>query len=96
MKWLLVVLAVLPVSAEALNCGKGSYEYRGGCVLDIQPNIAPPVQPSEELPPSDKMPSYQREGVKLVDAPSTAAEDERMDQEKIEATKQGKKAAGIR
>lgn len=53
------------------------------------------VQPSDEKPPTDKMPSWQREGVVVVEAPNMAAEDERQDREKREAERSGKAAAGV-
>lgn len=65
-------------------------------MVDILPEIAKPVQPSDEKPPSDKMPSYQREGISVVTAPNTATEDEKADAEKRTADAEGKKAAGIR
>lgn len=94
MKYLLIVLLLVPVSLVA--CPKGSYEYNGGCEMDIQPQQAPSVKPSEERPPSDKMPSYQREGVKVIDVPNMAGEDAKLDREKVEADRDGKKAAGLK
>lgn len=88
-------MTLLFVPAVAMGCPKGSYEYRGDCEVDIQPEIAQPVKPSEERPPADKMPSYQREGVKTVDVPSMADEDSKNDLEKRSAEAQGKKSAGI-
>jgi hypothetical protein len=55
-----------------------------------------PAWVSDEKPPSDKMPSYQREGITVIDAPNMAAEDTKADQEKIQADAQGKKSAGIK
>jgi hypothetical protein len=92
MKWFIVLLAV-PVSAVA--CPKGSFEYNGECAVDIQPITAEAVKPSDEKPPSDKMPSYQREGIKVIDAPNMAFEDAKADQDKRDADLDGKKAAGI-
>lgn len=93
MKWIVVLLSVPTL---AMACNKGEYEYRGDCIVDIQPITAPPVQPSDEKVPDDKMPSYQRPDVTVINAPNTATEDERMDREKIEADKQGKLSAGIK
>jgi hypothetical protein len=56
-------------SVFAVTCPKGSSEWQGGCVVDIAPEVAPPVQPSDEKPPTDKMPSYEREGANVVTAP---------------------------
>lgn len=93
MKWIIVLLLV-PVVAGA--CPKGSSPYKDTCVYDLEPNIAPPVQPSDEKVPDDKMPSYQREGISIVDAPNMAYEDAKADQAKLDADKQGKKSAGIK
>jgi hypothetical protein len=93
MKWIVLTLLVPGVALAV--CSKGQSEWRGECVVDLVPLGAPAVKPSDEVPPSDKMPSYQREGIQVVDAPNMATEDERLDREKIEAEKDGKKAAGI-
>jgi hypothetical protein len=90
-KWFVVTL-----TAVAVTCGKGQYVYRNECVDDIQPEIAQPVQPSDEKPPEDKMPSYQREGVTVVDAPSMVDADSKADAEKASADAQGKQAAGLK
>lgn len=83
-------------TAEAVICNKGCYVYNHACVCDILPNTADPVQPSDEVAPKNKMPSYQREGVVIVDIPSCAAEDRRQDLIKAEAEAKGKEAAGIK
>lgn len=62
-----IVLMLIP--ALALACPKGSYEYKGDCEYDIMPETAKPVQPSDELPPKDKMPSWQREDTHVVSVP---------------------------
>lgn len=80
----------------ALVCAKNEYEYNGECVADIQPITAPAVQPSDEKPPTDKMPSYQREGITVIDAPSTTASDAKADQDKADADAQGKESAGLK
>lgn len=87
--------AGLTAVSHAVVCPKGYFEWRGECAADIQPIAAPPVQPSDEKPPSDKMPSYQREGVTIIDAPSMTFKDATADQEKRDADTEGKKAAGI-
>lgn len=93
---ILLVLLLLPVSAQAVNCGKDAYEYRGECVADIKPITAEPVKPSDEKPPEDKMPSYQREGIQIINAPNMAEEDAKADAEKRSADEQGKQSAGIK
>lgn len=90
----LAVLLVTPIAGMA--CPKGSVEWHGDCAVDIQPEIAKPVVPSDEKPPSDKMPSYQREDVKLVDAPNMRDEDAKADLDRAEADKEGRQRAGIK
>lgn len=91
MKTLLASILVVPIV-----CGAGEYVYRDGCVTDIKPISAAPVKPSDEKPPTDKMPSYQREGVHIVDAPYMGLKDAEADFEKADADRQGKEAAGIK
>lgn len=63
MKSLLILLAL---SGSAVACDKGCVEYEGNCACDQKPagDTTPSVKPSDEKPPSNKMPSYQREGIK--------------------------------
>ena len=95
MKWFVLIM-LLSASAFAVNCEKGSYEYNGGCVVDIAPEIAPPVQPSDEKPPEEKLPSYEREGTNVVDAPNMGDADAKADQDKRDAEAQGKHSAGLK
>ncbi len=88
----IVMMSVVYVMA----CPKGSYEYRGSCEYDIRPEIAQPVQPSAEKPPSEKMPSWQRAGVVIATVSSMADVDNKLDQDKRDAETDGKKAAGLR
>lgn len=88
-------LLFVPVTAFAA-CPAGTTPYKDTCVYDLVPNIAPSVLPSDEKPPSDKMPSYQREGVVIVDAPNMAEQDAKADREKLEADAEGKKRARIK
>jgi len=89
-------ILIVDLVAVAVVCGKGQYVYRNECIDDIQPEIAQPVKPSDEKPPTDKMPSYQREGVTVVDAPNMAFEDSKADAEKRQAEADGKQMAGIK
>lgn len=92
---LIALLLLLPVTAGA--CPSGTEPFKGVCVdSNAQPYLADPVQPSDEKPPSDKMPSYQREGVTPVTRPNTLDEDIKLDREKAEADAEGKRAAGIK
>jgi len=90
------LMLVMFLAGNAVACPTGSYEYRGDCVVDIKPITAAPVKPSDEKPPTDKMPSYQREGVQIVDAPNMAFDDAKRDAEVRSADAEGKKAAGIK
>ncbi len=92
----IIVILLLSVSSAWATCNTGCYEYNGICACDIRPISAPPVQPSDEKPPRDKMPSYQRDGVKVIDIPSCAADDAKQDMEKAEAEAQGMKEAGLK
>lgn len=59
----MLILILMFLALPAIACDKGCFEYQGNCACDSMPERAPDVQPSDENPPSDKMPSYQREGV---------------------------------
>lgn len=96
MKRSFVIAVCLTAALEAYaKCPKGSEPYQDMCVFDIQPQTSEAVKPSDEKPPEDKMPSYEREGVKVINEPSTAAEDEKQDKENADALAAGKKAAGL-
>jgi hypothetical protein len=88
-------LIILGISNLSWSCQRG-YEptdVQGVCVESSLPTIS---YASDEKPPVDKMPSYEREGVKLFDAPDLTKQDEQLDQEKDSANKAGKKDAGIK
>lgn len=87
------VLIVLLLAAPVLACPKDTTEYKGACYAEIEPqkDTTPSVVPSDEKPPKDKMPSYQREGVH-ADMPPVSKEDE----DKNKASWEGKKAAGLK
>lgn len=96
MKTLLAVLLLLPGLAAAKPCPAGTTQFKDACVQDdAQPYLAEAVKPSDEKPPSDKMPSWQREGVTIVNVKNTADDDKNMDKEKAEADAEGKRKAGI-
>lgn len=66
-----IILAVLFISQLAFACPTDSFEREGGCVAEPQPSesaLAPMIAVSNEKPPADKMPSYQREGIHVDDA----------------------------
>ncbi len=95
-KLLIVILLTSPV---VLACEKGCVEYQGNCACDAPANKAETVTDasviSDEKPPQDKMPSYQREGIHADMPTSTAAQDAIVDAQKLQANGEGKKAAGI-
>lgn len=80
-----------------LACDPGCEEHYGVCACDQKPvaDTTPPIQPSDEEPPKDKMPSYQREGVKADMPESLSAQDAKADMERAQADSEGKKAAGL-
>ena len=97
MKIIVVVLIVTISSMTyAAKCGQNEFEYKGECQADIKPISAQPVQPSDEKPPTDKMPSYEREGIKVIEAQNMANSDVQADIEKFNADEEGKRAAGIK
>lgn len=51
---------------------------------------------SDELPPSDKMPSYQREGISIVPVKDMTQEDIKTDRDKADADAQGRAMAGLK
>ena len=63
--WLTVSLFF--ITSISFACADGTISYNGACYRDFKPiesdNI-PEVRPSDEKPPKDKMPSYEREGIK--------------------------------
>jgi hypothetical protein len=85
------------ISTPVLACPAGTIDLEGNCaIVDAPPaETAVPVKPSDEKPPKDKMPSYEREGVKALMLPPLTAQDEKQDQEKTDAVAQGKSAAGV-
>lgn len=92
--WML--LAVALVASEAAACDKGCVDYEGTCACDAPAEKAPSIQAvSDEKPPEEKMPSYQRDGVHADMPPSTAAQDALSDEQKSQASSEGKKAAGL-
>jgi cytochrome b subunit of formate dehydrogenase len=99
---LIVVVAVLwvihllfpRIAHAACKDGYVKTDVEGVCMA--QPvTKTNPEWVSDEKPPTDKMPSWQREGIHVVEAPNMAYEDAKMDQERRDADAAGKKAAGI-
>jgi hypothetical protein len=95
MKLLPVVLLLMPLSAVACQKGYVPSDTPGVCV-EQSAEQTNPQWVSSEAPPSDKMPSYQREGITIINAPSMAEADAKMDREKAEADSEGKRNAGIK
>ncbi len=90
----LIVLLFIPIAAQAA-CPKGTEPFKDTCVVELHPEAAISVQPSNEKPPTDKMPSWQREGITLIDCKNLEADDERMDRQKADANAEGKRNAGL-
>lgn len=90
-------IAILLLAAPSFACKEGYVptDVEGVC-------MAQPVQKTnpdwivDEKVPEDKMPSWQREGVFIVNAPDLTAQDIKEDQEKASADKAGRKAAGLK
>jgi hypothetical protein len=79
-------------------CPKGTVEHEGTCASMPSPDesaLAPLISTSDEQPPVDKMPSYEREGIRAEMPSSLAAQDAKLDLEKSSAEQAGKKAAGL-
>ncbi len=75
--WLIVIVLL---AAPAFACNKGCTPYEDGvCVCDPPQEIykMAPTPTSDEKPPTDKMPSYQRAGIHADMPVSLAAHDER-------------------
>ncbi len=96
MKVILVVAAIVAFAiAVVFGCPSGCSPYKDTCACDIPPIKAVPVEPSNEKPPQEKMPSYERPGVTVLDAPALASDEEKAEREKRAADRAGKKAAGL-
>lgn len=72
------VIVLLLTSSCFAACPKGDSEWEGACTVDIQPETAVQTyKPSDEKPPKDKMPSYERAGIKVIDIkPQSTVDDE--------------------
>ena len=77
-----VAVVVLCCASLSFACPKGSTEWKGNCAADIKPEGAS-VDESKWIikgdAPTNKMPSYQRLGVKVVEIPSFKTEAEEAD-----------------
>ena len=97
MKTLIVILFASSVAFAA--CPKNQIEYEGTCADLPAPSeqaLAPMIPTSTEKPPSDKMPSYEREGINAVNPPSLAAKDMETDRNNRCADLKGKKSAKLK
>lgn len=92
--------SLLFVAGLAGACPKGTVEYEGSCASMPSPDtstLAPMIPTSNEKPPSDKMPSYEREGIHVDEQkPCNDTDHKCSDQQQIDAGNQGKQAAGIK
>lgn len=86
MNYKLVAMLLMLASVVGAACKEGYVptDVEGVCqkagVTETNPEWV-----SDEKPPEDKMPSWQREGVTVIDAPSTTAQDEEIDRAKAES-----------
>jgi hypothetical protein len=93
---LIYLLIVFILSTPVLAC-KSGYEPTDvpGVCVESQSSSMQASLVSDEKPPKDKMPSYEREGVKLIDAHDCTEDDRKTDLTTAQAERQGKKEAGI-
>lgn len=68
--FLSVPALALSVPDGAVLCGPGQIAYEGVCAADPRPAVVAIdyVKPSDEKPPENKMPSYQRDGIHVDEA----------------------------
>lgn len=92
---ILAVLFLFPAVAWSCQQGYVPSDTPGVCV-EKPIDTTNPTWVSDEKPPSDKMPSYQREGVTVINAPNMADEDAKSDRDKIDANAEGRKSAGLK
>ena len=93
MRIVLLLLLAVPVMAV---CPNGCEDHYGSCACDQPPSeFAVPVKTSDEKPPRSQIPAWQSGEVKADTPASTAAQDFKADQEKIDASVEGRKAAGL-
>jgi len=96
MKWFALMLFIPTVSiAGSCKPGYVPSDTPGVC-LEKPVTATNPEWVSEEKPPSDKMPSYQREGITVINAPNMADEDAKSDRDRSDATAEGRKSAGLK
>jgi hypothetical protein len=89
----------LLLSSNLWACKPNEIAWEGRCAADPKPvdTVAvPEVQPSSEKPSRHPEPAWQRGEVHADTPPSCAATNACSDQVAIEATKEGKKAAGLK
>lgn len=57
------LIAMLFLAVPAMACPTGTLAYEGVCAADPRPAVVAVnyAKPSDEKPPQNKMPSYQRE-----------------------------------
>ena len=88
------IIGLLFLSSVVLGCPAGTHPDGGACAYETASDL-PSVKPLDEKPPTDKMPSYQREGIHAEMPQSLIAQDQKQDQDKMNADFVGKKSAGI-
>jgi hypothetical protein len=91
MKWF-TLLCLLPVSAVACREGFTPSDTPGVCV-EKSVEVTNPAWVSDERPPQS---GWNPDRSNAVSAPELTAQDIKADQEKAQANRDGKKAAGIK
>ena len=91
---LLLLISTMPTMSHG-GCGTGCEEHAGVCACFGTPEIAPSVQPSDEKPRHNGIPSWQAGEVKADIPTSLSSQDMKADQERKDAEIEGKTAAKI-
>lgn len=92
---LLLLISTMPTMSHG-GCGTGCEEHAGVCACFGTPEIAPSVQPSDEKPRHNGIPSWQSGEVIASTQPNLADVDRRADLERTNANAEGKRAAGLK
>lgn len=61
---LLAAACVVALVATSQACSTGCVDYHGICACDATPERAPDAVPSDEKPPRNRVPAYERGDVK--------------------------------
>lgn len=71
-----ITIAVVISSMQVVwACPKNSVEWKGNCAIEIKPESAPSVKPSDEKPPRSGMPSWQDPRIHVIEIESWLTSD---------------------